>query len=594
MKETILTIVCLKLLKISLLGVFLATILAANTSPIKAQTVVFSDDFSQGLDKWEPTRDTGTSWQIVNGSVEATVSTRATITELVPKDQFWNSDWKDITFSYELTPLQGVDRNTSFGWESLQRWFELHFVNGILNLVRVEDGQVPLDIFEQYPMNNGQTYQVSITLRQQEISVTVNNEQIASTTYDEYVSQGGKIGLKAGTGSVYPTKVRYDNVKVIWHQGADTQLSVPMFKQHDSSWGNTIYDHGTKWSDQPTISRWGCLISSIAMVMNYHGLDSMLDGTAVTPATLNSWLTAQPDGYLHGGLVNWSAVTRLTKQISDRYGTPKLEYTRIAGADLSPSINFIQKSFPSILEVTGHFLVGKGFTNNQDDLLINDPAYTYQKLSQHSTKLKSTRLLTPSHTDLSYLVISHDPLLSIQIRDRNGDEISGLETFTETVNAISEDPESRSAVIHQIAKPNDVELELSVSQSEVGPFKLTIFAYDQAANLTDLSLTGWAGTNPQKYLIKYQKQGAQKSSITSLITWQYFQEVVTQLESDGLFLRKTIFQQLINIAQLAETEPAAKQLQRVKQLEKMCAAFSTWFSDDTRNYLAYLLKMLTK
>lgn len=559
----------------------------------QAQTTVLSDDFSNGLTKWQPTRDDGTMWQIVNGAVEATVTKAATITELVPKDQYWSTEWKNITFSYDLTPLQGVDRNTSFGWESIKRWFEIHLVSGVLNLVRVEDGQVPLNIFDQYPMTNGQTYHVSITLQDQNISVKVNGELVTEATYQNYVSQGGKIGLKAGTGAVYPTKLRYDNVQVVWNKPADTQLSVPLFKQVDQLWKDLVYDHATTWSAQPTIGRYGCLVSSIAMVMNYHGLNKMADGALVTPAALNSWLTNQPDGFIGEGLVNWQAVTRLTKQLSDKFGTPKLEYSRVAGSGLTSTIDFIKKKYPSILEVSGHFLVGTGFTFDQKDVLINDPAYTYDKLSQHSSGLLSTRLLTPSHTDLSYLVVSHTEVLTVNVTKADGSAVTGLETFTEQLSADGGQPQTTKISVQQLAKPDTGEFMVTVSQPKAGPFKLTVYAYDQLANLTDLSLTGWVGLTPQRYTIQFQKTAGSSSTISSKIDWQVFRQVIAQTNASGSFLRKNMYDQLSSLVDHAEQEEPAKQLQRVKQLEKVLTAFNTnWLTPQTLNYLQHILQQL--
>jgi hypothetical protein len=579
--------------KLGVLGVVLIMTLLAVTQPssVAAQEMVFSDDFSGDLSKWQPVRDDGSMWQIINGAVEATVTKGSTITELVPKDQYWNTEWKNLTFSYDFTPLQGVDRNTSFGWESLKRWFEIHWVNGLLHLVRVEDGQQPFNVFDDYQMVNGQTYHVEITLHNTDIIVKINGEVTTQASYRDYVSQGGKIGLKAGTGSVYPTKVRYDNVKVSWNKPAtDTQLSVPLFKQIDPLWATTTYNHATAWSSQPTMSRWGCLVSSIAMVMNYHGITKMADNTPITPASLNDWLTNQPDGYIGSGLVNWSAVTRLTKHISDSRGTPKLEYTRIAGDALTTTIDFIKGNKPSILEVTGHFLVGTGFTQNQQDLLINDPAYSYTKLSQHTTPLKSTRLLTPSHTDLSYLLVAHDPELAVNITNADGSAVTTLEEFTEQLAAAPDHELTTSKQVKQIAKPESMTLDVKISQPQVGPFKLTIFAYDRQANLTDLSLEGWVGPEQQIYTINYQKDGS--SSLEADLSFSYLRQVLAQLNSSQAFLKGTTYGQFDSIAAHGEQESTTKQLQRVKQLRKVMSAMNKWLTPQSYQYLSYILNQL--
>lgn len=558
-----------------------------------AQTLVFTEDFSGDLSKWQPVRDDGSMWQIVDGQVEVTVPRRSTLTELVPKDEYWSSDWKNIAFRYEITPLEGVDRNTSFGWESIQRWFEVHFVNGLLNVVRIEDGNRPFDLFESYNMVNGQTYEVIIVIRDKTITVSVNGEGQAEGTYEEYVNQGGKIGLKAGAGTVAPTRVRFDNIRVINLDGAaDTNLDITLLKQTDPLWKNQIYDHATAWSSQPTIERWGCLLTSIVMVMRYHGLTTFTNGETITPSSLNQWLQSQPDGYIGEGLIVWSAITRLTKQLSTHFGTPSLEYTRVAGDSIEPSISFIENENPSILEIPGHFLVGNGFTQDRQDLLINDPAFSYSKLSQHQTPLRSTRLLTPSFTDLSYLYLAHEPSLNVTITNPDGSTPDGLETFIEELHPdpAIEGETGTQMVIHHLAKPTSGQFIISVSQENPAPYHLTVFAYDTAANLSSLSIDGWASTTPTTHTINYLKES--NSTLATTLTFSHFRQILAELKTNDTILNTSIYDQLDAIATQAEAAQPTQQLEHTLQLYKLTTFYNSVLPTNTANYLRYLIHTL--
>src|SRR5688572_30899130 len=58
---------------------------------------------------------------------------------------------------------------------------------------------------------------------------------------------------------------------------------------------------------------------------------SLPNNAELSPASLNDWLNAQPDGYLGEGAINWLAVSRLTQQMAKTLRTPKLEYRKLAG-----------------------------------------------------------------------------------------------------------------------------------------------------------------------------------------------------------------------------------------------------------------------
>ena len=89
-------------------------------------TYVFSEDFSMGLGNWQVARGQTSMWQVIDGVLEGRVDTGGTITELVPIDAVWQSDWRNYELELDLLPAAGVDRNLAWGYQNPQNWYEIH------------------------------------------------------------------------------------------------------------------------------------------------------------------------------------------------------------------------------------------------------------------------------------------------------------------------------------------------------------------------------------------------------------------------------------------------------------------------------------
>ena len=77
----------------------------------------------------------------------------------------------------------------------------------------------------------------------------------------------------------------------------------PLFKQCDGRWGG--YALGT--SGGKTVCQSGCLMSSVAMVLN--DCRKTINGGEANPGTLNSWLKTN-GGYASGNLFVWGSVAK--------------------------------------------------------------------------------------------------------------------------------------------------------------------------------------------------------------------------------------------------------------------------------------------
>lgn len=480
-----------------------------STTSCRAQEIVFSDDFSTDLSKWQPIRDNGRFWSIEDGRAKVSIPYHFTITELVPKDEYWNASWHDLEYSFTMTPTRGVDRNASFNVRSIRNWFEIHLLNTFFNVVSIRDGSSKLDAYHPLEMRNGETYHIKIRFVKGTTTVFIDEAQLSQDTDNSFVDQYGKIGLKGSTGSVAPTVVYFDDVQVTLID-ASTPAAVPLYKQTDPLWADTTYDHATSWDSEPTIARWGCALTSLAMIMKAYQLNQLPNGEAVTPLSLNTWLSTQPDGYLFQGWLNWVAATRLTQLISQRYGTPVLEYASIREHAWESAQEQLTKERPVILEIEGHFMVGTGETTNQQDLLINDPFYPYQSFSEHHQSLLSTRTFTPSHTDLSYVLIIVPKGVSVTLMYQ-GQQLT-LEPETTLLRGAGTKRRTHPVTVFSWAKPNSGEYQLQFTSSSVQNAQVTVHTYQQDGQVTTHQLSAHLGIIPYSYQLIYDK--SQPSTIT--------------------------------------------------------------------------------
>jgi hypothetical protein len=569
------------------------------SKPIFASEIVFQDDFSQGLVNWQPVRDDGQMWSVVDGKAEAYVSKRFTITELVLKNEIWNDEWLNLEYALDFTPLEGADKNISFKFNNLSNWYELHFVGGSCYLVKLKDGTIPFNYIASVPeLTNGQTYNLKIQTITDRIVVFLNNEPVIDTVDYTYNKDGGRIGIKAGTGAAYPTRIQFDNIVVRTLDAEEgKQLNVPLQKQTDPSWKNAEYDHATNWDKEATtIGRWGCALSSASMILNYHGINKLIDGNSINPLTLNNWLASQADGFIDGvksGYINWVAITRLTRELNEKYQTTKLETIRHAGEGLfQVAKNELANNKPSVLEIAGHFLVASGYTADQTDLYIKDPAYIFDLFSKHKTGIKSVRTFQPTHTDLSYLLLSHDPSVKLQLTLPDGSPINDLQTSQPSITdpADNSNRAMPSLIIHELAKPTNNQYLLQVSRENFGPFAFKFFSYDTQANFTDLSQAGFVGQEPITFMVNNDRNGI--STLQQKMTLSQWRQQLKYLWKIKQIKKSYAFDAIDRIANLGEKQPATKQGRYVNNIRQLLAQYSNSMTAESKQFLEQQLRAI--
>jgi hypothetical protein len=571
------------------------------TQPVSAQQILFQDNFddhdisdwrvARNIQWWKPSRPcwnrgADTTWEVKDGKLGIKIDGPACSTELIP-NLFSLEQTPAFEFEFDMTftGKTEADRNGLFIWKDDANWYGLKFLNSAVFVQKVYGD------FEQffqnnagtYPFEANQTYHISIIVRADHHLLVKINNQLVLDVIDEgpYLAGFRTIGVQASVGQIPQSEVYFDNV-VVKELPAGTQLGVPIFKQTDLKWLHEEYDQATKWSDAPTIGRWGCAMTSMAMIMRHYGMNTLPSGDELNPSTLNAWLKNQPDGYVGSGALNWQAVTRLSRQISEKFGTPKLEYRR-RESSLELAKQEIQSTRPVVLEVPGHFLVGDGI-NPEGDVSIKDPAYSYTKFAQHKKELVSVRTLQPSFTDLSYLVFATTPSIKIQLLDANHQPISAVEQFPESISDPSQNSTrtSPSTAITQLAKPQSGTYYLQVIPPRSGSFTVQGFAYALDGEPASLSLQGFANTQGSEFQITFDPHG--QTTIAPVLTWDQLKQDLQTLRDSKQFTSLTTHTQLTRFTTLGPAAPIETQIRYVDQMMAIVKERRNDFSPTGREF----------
>lgn len=517
------------------IAVFLIALINSH-SIINANEILFSDDFdSDNSDQWEvqrnkqwsnPTKSceynsVPTTWNIKDNKYGIEIEGSPCVTETAPKDLEIpiNVNYK-LSFDWFFKHTNHADRNVVFKWVDENNWYGLKILDNKIEIQKVVDGKSVFSFPDTYlyDFESDKEYFFEIFVVDENITVLINNESIITVQDSSPILGNSNIALQASVGSISSSFSYFDNILVT---SISDELPVPEFKQTDPEWGDHIYDTAESWSTNPTIARYGCATSSVAMILNYHGIDQFKDGTAINPDTLNSWLNTQNDGYIGEGLINWYAVTRLTRELSDHYGTPKLEYAKITEDSYTSTIEEIEAERPAILQIDGHFLVANGILNQGTDIAINDPFYDYDSFSEHNKELLSARMFTPSYTDLSNIVIYHEPNVFIEIADADGNTMAASLTDEYIIPRGDNPPETTKRLSETtISKPSDGIYTISVSQSTYSPYSFDVFSYDIEGNVSVSKVTGYVGSDGESVALDFNKES--ESSIRDSLNWNYF------------------------------------------------------------------------
>jgi hypothetical protein len=550
-------------LRIFLIGivVLLVTAIPILFNKTSASNIIFQDNFDQDANgsfpsKWDlyPISNTcPDQWKVDNGILKISINNyNSCTTNIIPKKNLWSNSENNYEFSLDVTFVSGTDHNIVYRTDpSVGVGWELHFQSpGGLSFA-APSGTYNVNVPGTY--YNGNTYHITIIENGRDIQIFIDNTLIIDYVFSSDMPQGG-IALRAGVGGNPFSETWFDNIKVTTLDPDDTptptptdtptpsltptptplssptptppqNLAVPIFRQTDKSWSSQTYDSANFWSPfAQTIKSWGCALTSYAMVLKYFGINKLPDGSDLNPGTLNIWLKNN-HGYIDGknsGYLNPLAISSLSKQsvkINKITSFDGLEYSRIISTNTLPLINELNNNRPAILEEPGHYVVATGITINSFSII--DPYYTNRTdLTYYSNAFTSLNRLIPSKTDLSYILITANQNVNVQIKDSAGN-ILGNQFLQQPL--VSDDNNKTSGDplrMVYVQKPPSGDYQISLTSGSNEAVSVNIYSYDVNGNVAteDVPIVLSSG-KPNLINLNFNNQNANNSSVEKIATF---------------------------------------------------------------------------
>lgn len=566
-------------INIKFLSIFLLSQLLVFSSVnfVKAENILASDDFNDENDEgWIRYHESGNSdysnqWSFLNGMYGLKIDS-----SFVIENSLWgDNQWTDYEVSFDMLPLSGADKNFILRYQdrshqnTFNRWYEIHISGTTIHLTKIGYGDIAPA--KNISINNGSKYNWKARLIGNKISVYYKKDNdsqfieifdIEDQTLDPILN--GKIGIRIGTGSAYPTEIYFDNI-VVTDLSPNKLINIPHLSQIDPIWKDTTYDHAESWAPTniSTIKDWGCALTSASMILNYYGFPN-------NPQTLNQYLIDK-HGYNAWGGVIWSYFTKYAKEAkdnnSDLANNQLLEFSypifsqQILDQDLA-------NNQPSILkllthpEANGyHFVVFTGQNTQGGNNLIHDPltlAPTPVSLSAAYPSITPIRIarFTPSNTDLSYIWVYTDPgvnHLNITNLSTSGEEPFDL-IESESIYAPSSDTSQPHFNTYFKAKPTGNQYRITATTTQADNYTIEVDAFDRLAANQHQTFNLFISPNiSREIVINYDPLNAQNTTIKPTLSLNAIQELLAY-DLENKLISPTLHRHFVKMLNLIQKQ----------------------------------------
>lgn len=175
-------------------------------------SVFFQDNFdSENASKWTTIGSSG--WNLLGGQYG--IYLHPGLSNTIPVDSMWNTNWKDIIYEVDLIEKQGVDKNILIKFKDTSNFIELHANDhGIVLEKASNSGGAGILASSTMILNNNIKYHFKFEIKNNNsIKVFINNSLLFNVI-ETYPIINWKIGLRAGTGGTPVVEVYFDNVVV--------------------------------------------------------------------------------------------------------------------------------------------------------------------------------------------------------------------------------------------------------------------------------------------------------------------------------------------------------------------------------------------
>jgi len=422
--------------------------------------------------------------------------------------------------------------------------------DGAHSLIIQQDGGIILGGYGE--VNSKNLFMLSKFNNNGSLDTSFGNNGIFSTAIGQGSSEIYSI-IKQADGKIitagFTSGSNYNNWALVRYTNGSTTLPVPYFNQQSSPWGTTEYDHADSLGFTPsTMIRWGCAVTSAAMVLKSYGMNQLPDGTPLDPGSLNTWFNNN-NGYLTGkdssgnySYLDWTTIGTLAREAKTAGKSPTDVMVKVVRKPTANSFSTISdtdfaQQIPDIIEThnsstSGHFVVTTGKTD--DSYTINDPFWNSPSLNSFNNNIDEVVRLQPSHTDLSYITLVVDPTVNILVTDANGEREgnNGLQSFDEVNNAVYGlenpigSPEGNTTLgngVNRLLLPLPTNGLYNIVLSSNTPQTFTLNASTmQTDGTSELKIiTGIIGPQDQQtFSLNYSKNGPSSIAANPQITFQ--------------------------------------------------------------------------
>lgn len=392
--------------------------------------------------------------------------------------------------------------------------------------------------------------------------------------------------LTGGFNGAYLNTVYYAPLNV--SEGID--LPVPYFSQNVLPWGPTEYDHANVVGlSDPDFERWGCAVTSAAMVLNYHNMMEFEDDTPIDPGSLNEWLknnngfqTSKPGFGKPFSKFVWSSINILSGELYEASKSAyKLEHVRYSAESTESSKltvlndDLTNKQNPAILAVSNaltnmHFVVAKGVENGLS-YLINDPEWNYENLAPFGNDFFQLDRYKRATSNASYIEMSTNEGIEIAVVDSEGRKtgkqvVDGvIQTFDEIPNAVYShqnaisnpnslgEQESLGFGFNEflLPEPLDGQYTIILSSFENQTYTLNIAALEANGDDQNFQMAGIIGQNSgDEFDLDYSQD--EPSVLGEIVTFDSLINDINSLRATGDISNFGVYVSLLSKADVAK------------------------------------------
>jgi len=355
---------------------------------------------------------------------------------------------------------------------------------------------------------------------------------------------------------------------------AGNTLDVPYFSQIDEAWVDNLYD-----SMDATIGEVGCTLSAATMLLNYHGVDKLPDGSSLNVDSLNSWLNQNPDGAWRNGLTSWGALMRLSRILNGSDpDSPIFDYRKISPPDFAEIDRILtEEENPLIFEEIKplspsgvHFTTATGVIASAQEYSVLDPLDIMRSsFLIPPDELTSARYLYPTNTNLSYLVFHADEKLDVLITNqeesrsgttRNGEEVNEILDAVVDIEfpiANDENPEQITGKPFWeflIPDPFSGNYDIELNTDENGWYEFELYAYDVNAEVEVFKKRIYVGSDhPMFFSLEYAQAGGENFAVLNkVVDFDALKNDVDAMQNAGLINKDSVAKLLKIIVELAK------------------------------------------